>query len=97
MGAAMSSQGFTLEPFAVSPKTAMQIEQCGMTELYRRINSNEYESYHDGGKRLITLRSIHARRERLLAEAGGPPRKSPSKRRGGPGRPHKAAPRAASP
>jgi hypothetical protein len=86
----MSEQNIALEPFAVTPKTARQIEQCGITELYRRINSGEYETYLDGGKRMITMRSIQARRERKLAEASGPPSVHRS-RKGGGGRPRKTA------
>jgi hypothetical protein len=77
-----------LQPFAVSPKKAAHIEQCGLTELYERLNNGEYETYLDGAKRQITLRSIRARQERKLAAAGGPPRENSSPRRG---RPRKTA------
>jgi hypothetical protein len=70
----------------VRAKEACQIEKCGLTELYDRLNRGEYESYVDGSMRLITVRSIRARQERKLAEGGGTPRTNPSKRTGGPGR-----------
>lgn len=68
-----------LEPFAVSPKEAAQIENCGITSIYGRLD--EYETYLDGASRKITLRSIRARQERKLAEARD------IKRPAGPGRP----------
>lgn len=73
-----------LEPFAIPRKATAHVESCGLTEVYRRLNAGEYESYLDGNKRLITLRSIRARQERKLAEASG------TKRKGGPGRPKKS-------
>ena len=73
---------------AVQPKEAARLDNCGITELYERLNRGEYESYTDGGKRLITLRSIRARQERLLAAASGTPREQASPRRG---RPRKTA------
>lgn len=68
------------ELFAVQPKVAARLDNCGLTELYERLNAGEYETYIDGGKRLITVRSIRARQERLLAAAGGAPRSNPSPR-----------------
>jgi hypothetical protein len=74
----------TIEPLeTVRPAGAAKIENCGETEIHRRINAREYESYLDGKRRLITLRSIRARQERLLKETAG------LKRRAGPGRPKK--------
>jgi len=73
-----------IEPFAVRVSEASRLEgNCGRAEIHRRINAGEYESYLDGRRRLITLRSIRARQERLLKETAG------SKRRAGPGRPKK--------
>jgi hypothetical protein len=77
-----------IEPFSVSPWKATHIEQCGLTELYERLNRGEYETYLDGSKRQITMRSIRARQERLLAAASGTPRENSSPRRG---RPRKTA------
>jgi hypothetical protein len=82
----MTAHNPSLEPFALSPKETAQIERCGLTEVYRRINDGEYESYLDRAKRLITLRSIRARQQRLLAAASGPPQDNLSRRAGGPGR-----------
>jgi hypothetical protein len=76
----MSIQNSAIEPFAVTPRVAAQMESCGITQFYKRLNAGEYESYLDGGKRLITVRSIRARRERLLAAAAGTPRDNPSPR-----------------
>jgi hypothetical protein len=78
-----------LEPFAVRPKVAAQLDACGITEFYKRLNRGEYETFVDGGARLVTVRSIRARQERLLTAASGTPREKPSARRGGPGRPRK--------
>lgn len=65
-------------------------EKCTPGEIHRRINAGEYESYLDGRRRLITLRSVRARQERLLKETAG------LKRRAGPGRPKKTAAAASS-
>jgi hypothetical protein len=75
----------TIEPFAVRPTEAARIENCSRTVIHQRIGAGEYESYLDGKRRLITLRSIRARQERLLAETAG------LKRRAGPGRPKKTS------
>lgn len=72
---------------AVQPKEGARLDNCGITEFYERLNAGEYETYVDGGKRLITVRSIRARQERLLAAASGTPQENSSTRRGGPGRP----------
>jgi hypothetical protein len=71
-----------LEPFAVRPKIAAQLAGCCITELYKRLNNNEYESFLDGAARLITVRSIRARHERLAAN-----QPKTSKHPGRPGRP----------
>jgi hypothetical protein len=53
----------------VSPRQAGVIDNIGQTRVFDLIKSGEYESYLDGGSRKITLRSVIARRERLLAQA----------------------------
>jgi hypothetical protein len=45
----------------------MQLLDLGMTRLYELIKSGELESYKEGTSRKITMRSIRARPERLLA------------------------------
>ena len=74
-----------LEPFAVRPKDGRRLAGCGETEFYKRMNEGRYETFLDGVSRLVTVRSIRAAQERLLAEARGAPRENPSKRHG-PGR-----------
>jgi excisionase family DNA binding protein len=54
---------------AVPPRHACALLSIGLTKLYELINSGELESYHEGKSRRITLRSIAARRQRLLAES----------------------------
>jgi hypothetical protein len=55
-----------LEPYAVSVKVARELlggkSQAG---LYEAITKGELEAVKDGGKTLITLRSIRARQESL--------------------------------
>jgi hypothetical protein len=82
------SQGLQLEPFAVRPRVAAQLDGCCITELYKRLNNNEYETYLDGAARMITVRSIRARQERIFANQQ---HKKPSKRPGRPDRPKKTA------
>src|SRR5262249_49007622 len=78
----------TIEPFAVRPKTLAQIEDCSVAEIYKRLNGGQYESYLDGTARLITMRSVRARNERLAPTASQPGTK-PSKAPKRPGRPKK--------
>jgi hypothetical protein len=78
-----------IEPFAVRPKVAAKLDGCGITEFYKRLNAGEYETYVDGTARMVTVRSIRERQQRLLAAASGTPRENPSRRSGGPGRPRK--------
>jgi excisionase family DNA binding protein len=54
---------------AVSPRRACTLLGVGNTRLYELMNSGELESYREGKSRRITLRSILARRNRLMAEA----------------------------
>jgi hypothetical protein len=58
------------EPLVVSPKRAQYLLGCGNTRFYELLTSGELESYKDGKSRKITMRSIRARVERKLAEAG---------------------------
>ncbi len=44
---------------------------CRLTRLYDLINAGELEVYMDGGSRKITVRSIHARVQRLLEKSVG--------------------------
>jgi hypothetical protein len=53
---------------SVPPRQACTIIGCGSTRLHELMRDGEVESYKDGTSRRITLRSIAARRERLLAE-----------------------------
>jgi hypothetical protein len=64
---------------SVSPKQAGVIDGIGLTKVHELIRSGDYESYLEGSSRRITLRSMIARRERLLAEAKTSP---PPPRRG---------------
>ena len=52
---------------SVSPRQACILHGVGLTRLYELINSGELESYLDGKARRITVRSLVARRNRLLA------------------------------
>jgi excisionase family DNA binding protein len=69
-----SARAAEIEPLAVSPRQACRLLGCGITRLYELIGAGELESYLDGRMRRITMRSIVARIERLLASsAGGAP------------------------
>jgi excisionase family DNA binding protein len=54
---------------SVSPRQACALIGCGQTRLFEMIRDGELEAFKDGSARRITLRSIVARRNRLLAEA----------------------------
>jgi len=71
-----------LEPFAVRPKEGMRLAGCGESEFYRRMNAGRYESFLDGGARMVTVRSIRADQEKLLAATRGTPSDNPSVRHG---------------
>jgi hypothetical protein len=71
---------FDIEPFAVRAKIGAQLAGCCLAEFYKRLNAGEYETFLDGAARMITVRSIRARQERLLAETPGTPRERPSPR-----------------
>jgi N6-adenosine-specific RNA methylase IME4 len=53
---------------------ACTLQGVGTTTGYELINAGEWESYLDGKSRKVTLRSIKARRDRLLSEAKTRPR-----------------------
>jgi hypothetical protein len=55
---------------SVSVHDACVLVPAGVTKLYQLINSGELESFLDGKSRRITLRSIKARRDRLLKNGG---------------------------
>jgi hypothetical protein len=57
------------EPLVVSPAEAQRLLDVGPAHFYDTVLP-ELESYKDGKARRITLRSIKARIERKLAEAG---------------------------
>jgi hypothetical protein len=64
-----SARAAEIEPLAVSPRQACRLLGCGITRLYELIGSAELESYLDGRMRRITMRSIVARIDRLLASS----------------------------
>ena len=47
---------------SVSPKLACMIEDCGLSTVYERLNSGEYQAAKDGRNTKITTASIKARR-----------------------------------
>ena len=53
----------------VSPRRACALLGIGTTKLYELLNDGELEAYQEGKSRKITLRSIVARRQRLLLES----------------------------
>jgi hypothetical protein len=55
----MSDYSPVVEPVVVRPLTACQMLDCGITRLYELINSNELESFADGRRRYVTVKSIH--------------------------------------
>jgi excisionase family DNA binding protein len=64
----------TVKPLVVRPKEACVMLSCTAPTLYKLIGSKELESFRDGpqgwqgGRRLITVASIHAYIARKLAE-----------------------------
>jgi hypothetical protein len=56
------------EPVVVGTAAARVMLDCGLTYLYRLINSRELESFRCGKARKITVRSINALVERKLTE-----------------------------
>jgi hypothetical protein len=57
------------QPLVVSPSRAKAMLDIGTTRLYEMINSGQLESFKDGKNRKITMRSIHAHIDRLIAES----------------------------
>lgn len=55
------------EPLAVSPKTAFDMIDVGVTKGYELINSGELESFTIGRSRKVTFASIKSLIERRLA------------------------------
>jgi hypothetical protein len=64
---------------ALSDVAALDLSDAGKLEgssqwkMRKLIKEGEYESYMDGRKRKVTLRSIKARRDRLLKAQTAPP------------------------
>jgi hypothetical protein len=59
-----------IEPLVVRPRGARRMYgNCSEAELYRKIAAGEVESYLDGRRRLITVKSIKADIARNLAAA----------------------------
>jgi hypothetical protein len=58
---------YQLEPLAVSPRQTGILLDVGQTRVFELLKSGELESYLDGSARKITMRSIRARQERLIA------------------------------
>jgi len=76
------------EALAVSPRQACQLLNIRNTYLYKLISNGELETYVEGGKRMITMRSIQDRIRRLVLVSKGsfvlaksPPRRFPRKKR----------------
>jgi hypothetical protein len=61
----MSDIEQSLKPYAVSPKEAARIENCGLTLIYDRLNAGEYDAVKDGKRTKILLASIEKRRASL--------------------------------
>jgi hypothetical protein len=59
---------------SVSFQQACILQDVGPTKGHELVDTGEWESYRDGSTRKVTLRSIKARRDRLLAEAKTTPR-----------------------
>jgi hypothetical protein len=71
-----------LAPRAVSPKTAGDLIEQGVTKINKLIRSGELESYVEGGSRRILVASIDDYIARRIAASRG----QSSLRPGGPGR-----------
>jgi hypothetical protein len=54
-----------LEPFAVSPREAAILENCGRTVIYERLARGEYTAVKDGTRTKILFESIKRRRATL--------------------------------
>jgi hypothetical protein len=64
---------------AVDLHDACKLECSSEWKMRKLIKEGEYESYIDGNRRKITLRSIKARRERLLKAQASSPTIPPAK------------------
>ena len=54
-----------LQPFAVSPKEAAVLENCGLSVVYERLARGEYAAIKDGRRTKILFESIERRRASL--------------------------------
>ena len=59
------------KPIAVPFDRGCEMGGHGRDKGYVLCKSGEYETYMDGGRRMITVRSIEARINRLLKQHGG--------------------------
>jgi hypothetical protein len=53
----------------LSPKETAVVDNCGLSTVYERCASGEYEAYKDGARTKITTKSIKARRAKLRPAA----------------------------
>jgi hypothetical protein len=67
-GAAASDEGGP-EPLGISPGQTAIVLNCGVTYVYKLMNTGELEFYFEGKFRKITTESIRRRHARKLAEA----------------------------
>ena len=58
------------QPLVVSPKKAAFLLDCGLDAVYAHIRQGQLESYLEGQRRKITVRSIQALIAKRLADAG---------------------------
>src|SRR5262249_8438186 len=70
-GRKMAAKKATSQPFAIPFTHAIKNDSIGRDKGYSLIRGGEWESYMDGGIRMVTIASINTRRERLLAESRG--------------------------
>jgi hypothetical protein len=67
----MHSSVFNLDPwgtaYAVSPKIACMMLNCGITRIYQLMNDGKLLSYWDGRSRKVVVESIKAHIARCLA------------------------------
>jgi len=59
------------QPLIVSPKKAAFLLDCGLDAVYALIHQGQLESYLEGQRRKITVRSIQALIAKRLADAAG--------------------------
>jgi len=58
------------QPLVVSPKKAAFLLDCGLDAVYAHIHQGQLQSYLEGPRRKITVRSIQALIAKRLADAG---------------------------